>query len=289
MNVKRGVIFLSLSLVGCSGAQLTYNTIDVSTTVQDLYIKQALNNLSNIIDEPWGLPSQMDIQTGTITTANGVTPSVTFPFTGTIGHTFNSVGNIVSTSSRTASIAGSGASISGTQTWQQNWNVLPLSDANTLRNLRALYRYAVYNSDIRSEYLVPRVIDGTTLKPDFYPQCVLCTAKKLINSRLHGGWVYWTADGDLDRSHLPPPGVPTVDLGHYGTHELFMKREDYLNGYLSEFVLFILPSAEPTTGGEAGGGKSGTTTANGRVSGAPNRPNFGFPAAPVPPISNGGS
>ena len=284
---------LIVALSGCSGAQLTYNTVDVSKTVQTLYLKQVLNNLSQTIDEPYAVPSQMDIQTGTVTTANGFTPSVTFPlttgFTQVVNNTLNLTG---STLNKTSAMAGSGATLSGTQTWQQNWNVLPLSDANTLRNLRALYRYVVYDADIKSEYLVPRIEKNGKLSADpymlAYPQCVLCTDKKMVNNRLKSGWLYWTSDPEIvDNARLPPPDAEVVDLGHYGNHELFMTKEDYIRGYLSDFILFVLPNAEPsdTGGGGGGGGKSSTGP---RVGGAPGRPNYGFPPAPIPPISSPG-
>jgi hypothetical protein len=278
----RATVLSAFFLASCSGAQLTYNTVEVATTVQDLYVRQALSNLSRTIDEPSALPSQMDIQTGTITTSNNFTPSATFPLASALtqASTLSPLG-LVTSASRSTTLAGAGGSISGGQTWQQNWNVLPLSDANTLRNLRALYRFAVYKSDVQTEYKVPRVVKGDKLMPDFYftqyPQCILCTDKKLINPKLRGGWLYWTSSNGVP-AHMPPEGTPTIDLGRYGNHELYMTADDYLNGYLSEFVLFLLPNAEPGAQGAAG--------ANGRVSGAPNRPNFGFPPAPVPPIAN---
>jgi hypothetical protein len=276
----------SLMLSACSGAQLTANTIDVSTTVQNIYQRQALNNLSRTIDEPFALPSQMDIQTGTITTSNAVTPSLNGPFTQGFTQTLASAAT--STRTHASSLSGGTASLQGSQTWQQNWNVLPLSDANTLRNLRALYRYPIYTTDLREEYLVPRSNQNGKLTADpymlQYPQCVLCTEQRTVNNKLKSGWLYWTADAGTNASSKPPPqdkGI--VDLGHFGNHELYITQDDFERGYLADFILFLLPNAEPSGGGGGGGGAPGGA-GGARTPNSPSRPNYGFPQQPVPPI-----
>ena len=283
---RPAALYVPLVLAGCSGTQLTYNTVDLAKTVQDLYTKQALNNLSETIDEPFATPSQMDIQTGTITTGNGVTPSVTFPLSSTAAQTIGAAGVLTGGNRSTA---GAGATLSGTQTWQQNWNVLPLSDANTLRNLRALYRYAIFGSDLKSEYFIPRIEKNDKLVDDpyfmQYPQCVLCTNKRAVNPHLHANWLYWTAGGQGLSERSPPKDAPVVDLGQFRSHELYMLRSDFEAGYLSDFVLFLLPNAEPISqGGSAG---SSSPTPGRRTPNSPGRPNYGFPPQPVAPISAG--
>lgn len=271
-------------VAACSGTQLTSNTIDLSMTVQTLYEKQALNNFARTIDEPYAIPSQMDIQTGTITTSNSFTPSLNGPFTRGFSETLASA--VAATRTHGATVAGGTASLQGSQTWQQNWNVLPLSDANTLRNLRALYRYVVYNTDLRQEFLIPRTNKNGKFVTDpymiQYPQCVLCTSSEQVNPRLRNGWLYWTNDpGAGSSNNAPPSEVPTVDLGHFGNHELYMTQADYVRGYLADFILFLLPNAEPSGGG---GGAGGGGSVGPRAPNTPSRPNYGFPAQPVSPI-----
>lgn len=102
-----------------------------------------------------------------------------------------------------------------------------------------------------------------------------------INNRLHKGWLYWTTDsgalaageparGPRPVSHYPDPRCNAPDeckahsLGHYGNHELLMTEADYRRGVLGDFLLFLLPQADPrppaapTSGGSQGGGGGGS-------------------------------
>ena len=274
-------------LSGCSLQQLSTNTEDVSITVFPLYSRQILDNLSTFIDEPYAVPSQSDIQTGTILTSNSITPSLTFPITSTFGRTLTSAAAFTKADARTTN--GAGGTLSGSEGWQQNWNITPLTDANTLRNLRALYRFVIYSADLRSEYHVPRLESGSQLIEDSYdltePQCILCTSGHLINRRLKSGWLYWTNEaGAVSGENPPPANVPVTDLGVHGSHHLYMTRDDFDRGYLSNFVLFTMPNAEPAQVAGGGGSKANTPgTVSGRVPPAPNRGNAAPPPVPPPP------
>lgn len=275
-------------LAGCSLQQLTANTADVSVTVLPLYSQQVLDNLSTFIDEPFAVPSQSDIQSGTILTSNTVTPNITVPISSTFARTVTSA--VALTTAQTKTTAGAGGTLSASQGWQQSWNVTPLTDANTLRNLQALYRFVVYSSDLRTEYHVPRLEDGTNLVDDPYdlkePQCVLCTPAHIINRRLVPGWLYWTNEAGTNSNENPPPANTVItDLGVYGHHHLYMTRDAFTKGYLSNFLLFILPNAEPAqlAGGGNGGKPNAPGTVLGRVPAPPNRGN-GAPFPPSPPV-----
>src|SRR5205085_12643576 len=127
-------------------------------------------------------------------------------------------------------IAGSGFSVGASDSWQQNWNVAPVSDANTLRNLRALYRYVVYGT--LQGYHTPRVLAKGELVPNNYyrkmPHFVKCGPDEHINEKLQPGWLYWTNDiGVPGPERLPPPGAAMVTLGHFGNHTLFMRQDHF--------------------------------------------------------------
>jgi hypothetical protein len=242
----------ALIISGCASTQLNYNTLDIASTVESVYTRQILANLSKFIDEPEAVPSQVDLSAGVIQTTNSVTPAVTTPFSRAI--TRNGADMVTS-----AVTAGTSATVTAADSWQQNWTVSPISDANTLRNFRALYRYAVYGSNIRHEYHVPRLAKDGMYPPDpymlKYPHCVLCTKEQIPNPKLHhGAWLFWTNyPGALAPEKLPPAGAPVVDLGHYGNHELLMLASDFQRGYLSDFTLFLLPNAAPTDSAKKGG------------------------------------
>jgi hypothetical protein len=267
-------------LLGCASGQLNYNTLDIANSVESLYTRQALDNLSKYIDGPNAIPSQMDVLQGTVQTSASVTPSFTFPLSQSITNTGTRTGAAL-TSTNTGVLAGAAATLGGSDTWQQNWNIVPLSDANTLRNLRALYRYVVYPdvSLLKSEYTVARMAEGKKFVDDPYaisePQCVLCTPKHKVNPRLRAGWLYWTP------GRPPPPDTSIVDLGIHGRHQLFMTAQDYFNGYLSDFVLFLMPVAPLTAAGTPP--KPGTVTPGGRAATTPGR----GPYINRPPIQPG--
>jgi hypothetical protein len=62
------LVFLS----GCASTQLNYNTLDVARSVESIYTRQALANLSKYIDEPNAIPSQLDLLQGTVQTSNSI-------------------------------------------------------------------------------------------------------------------------------------------------------------------------------------------------------------------------
>lgn len=252
----RGVtlsILCAIAVAGCASTQLNYNTLDIASSVSSLYTKQVLSNLSKYIDEPEGLPAQVDIAAGTVQTSNSVSPSITGPVSKSF--TFGAAGLVTG-----SAVAGAGMTGTFTDSWQQNWNVSPITDANTLRNLRAIYRYAVYQTNLEKEYLVPRASIGGKLVQNPYlsslPQCVLCGPGRAKNPRLHGGWLYWSGADWGGRQNPPPPDVPVVSLGSFRNHELFMLKADFDRGYLADFTLFVMPVSEPNLSGGAGGGST---------------------------------
>jgi hypothetical protein len=272
------IIFVfSSSILGCASAQLNFNSVDLATSFTDLYARQVLTNLSTYIDEPYAVPSQTDITAGTVQTSSTVTPSFTYPLSRS-----TTTSGLGATTSRV--IAGSGLSVSAADSWQQNWNILPISDSNILRNLRAIYRHAVFGSDLTQEYHVPKTsVNGKFVEDPYWlqlPQCVVCDQRvkgktiRIVNPLLKPAWLRW--DGGLGfpgRQFTSPSGEAMIDLGHYGNHELSMLRQDFDNGVFANFLLFVLPNAEPAEA-SAKPGASGP-----RAPASPSRPS-GAPAVP---------
>jgi hypothetical protein len=238
---------------GCASAQLNYNTLDIAARVDDLYVNQALANLSKTIDNHYAIPSQIDVAAGTVQTSASVTPSISYPLSKTV--LTSGTGTITS-----ESLAGSGLTVGASDAWQQSWTISPITDGDNLRNLRALYRYVVVE-DAKLEIEYTPADKKASLQQ---PHCVLCTPKYAINRRLHPearGWLYWSSDiGSGVPQRLPPEGLQTVHLGHWGNHELFIAADAYYRGYLHDFVLFVmgttLPSSGPTPAKGGGAGAS---------------------------------
>jgi hypothetical protein len=257
----------STALAGCASSQLNYNTLDISSSLDSLYTKQALTNLSRFIDEPYAIPAQLDISAGTIQTVNTIQPSLSFPLTSQVADGVTRATSV--TLAHTATVAGSGAGLSATNTQQQNWNVTPLSDANTLRNLQALYRHVIYDApfddfEIKMNYQPSRVfVDNKFYLDPFQllqPHCVVCAnspnvglilatrsdiMKLHTNKMLPSHWLFWTSDPGTGIRENMPVDEPLINLGHFGNHELYMSEKAFANGYLTKFAFFILPNSEP--------------------------------------------
>ena len=248
-------VSIPVLLTGCASTQLNYNTVDIAGTIDSVYTRQTLNNLSKFIDYQYATPSQLIISAGTVQTVNTVTPTFTFPFAPSFATTASAVTSAV-TRGTTNTLAGASAGLTATNTSQNNYTVAPLNDENTLRNQTVLYQHAVYGVPLKGNYTVQRIFFNNTFYDDPYqlqlPHCVLCAKKQggfygephpevYTNPNLPAKWLFWTNDP----LEALPPGEDFVDLGHYGNHELYMRRADYSNGVLTKFVLFTLPNTEP--------------------------------------------
>jgi hypothetical protein len=252
-----------LLLSSCASMQLNSNTVELSSTIDDVYTRETLNNISKFIDNKYSIPSQMSIGAGVFQTVNTVNPSLTVPITGQVAKTATNVITGVAsgtgeTQTRVGTLAGAGAGISATNTQQQNYTVAPLNDEIALMNQQALYQHVVWNTNLLVTYTPSRVFVNKQFFYDpfalQYPQCVLCSKNQdqpfdssakqgqnrkdlVVNPRLaKGGWIHWDVSGRDD----------LVDLGHYGNHELFMDTGDFSSGVLTNFVLATLSYSSPT-------------------------------------------
>ena len=151
---------------GCASAQLNYNAVEVASTMDSVYTRETLNNLSKFIDDPNAIPSQMMMVGGTIQTVNTINPSISFPLAAQIAKTTTASPTVLTLASANT-LAGVGGNVSGTNTAQQNYTIAPLNDANTLRNQQALYRHAVFGERLIGNWQPPRIFfqDNSTTTP----------------------------------------------------------------------------------------------------------------------------
>jgi hypothetical protein len=244
---RRAPIIASfILLAGCAGTQLKNNTIDIASTVTAIHTAQVLDNLGRFIDEPYALPSQIDIQSGIIQTSDTITPTVTTPLSRS--STRGAGGALTGLAT-----AGAGFTMTGTDGWLQSWTVTPISDSAALTNIMELYHYIIYGETKTSLGSLSAAI--TSLPP-----------RRIF-------WNGYAANGSVNP---PPAGVDLVDLGNHGNHELYITREDFNEGYLSRLVLLVLPPpaapaaaapSAPTKGAKKGGrtGQSRTPAPRFRV------------------------
>lgn len=220
-------------LLGCASTQLTYNTLDVGGSIESIYRRQTLLNLSKTIDDNWALPSQFEIAAGTVQTSNSVTPNVTFPVSTAVARN----GSAVVTS---LTRAGAGMTVAANDGWQQSWTVAPVTETVQLRQLRAIYRKVLGKDDPEYKRALQK----------FYPHA-------------REGWIYWTSEpGSPVGERLPEDGSPTVDLGQYGNHHLLVKVSDYKAGNIQELILAVM-AVNDSGSTSVAGKKKGTSGGGG--------------------------
>jgi hypothetical protein len=128
---------VALLASGCASTQLNYNTLELGATADKLLAQQVLHNIEKFIDSETAIPAQITVTTGTASTTNSLSPSFTSPLDNAVQTT------IAAARSVQATRPAASASISGSDSWAQNWGYSPITDAYQMRRLRALYRFAV--------------------------------------------------------------------------------------------------------------------------------------------------
>jgi len=143
LSVWRVACAASVLLAGCASAQLNFNTLDLAASSDGLITSQVLFNLGKFRSSPYAIPSQVSIPSGSATTTNSITPTVSAPTGSAVTSTLaNSAAAPVFFASTHSNVTPNG-SVGGSVTdqWSQNWTLTPLEDPDQLRRLRALYRF----------------------------------------------------------------------------------------------------------------------------------------------------
>ncbi|WP_315927509.1 hypothetical protein [Mesorhizobium sp. SP-1A] len=134
-----------LSVIGCASQQLNYNTMDIAKNSDDLLTTQIVHNLSNYITNPIAVPAQINIDSGASTTPYSVNPSVSIPISpaSAVANAFSSAqgGSLSGSVTRTRSAAG--ATLGGSNSWNQSYGFETVTDSERFARLNALYRFAV--------------------------------------------------------------------------------------------------------------------------------------------------
>ena len=255
-TVSVSVILLSFSVAGCASTQLNYNTLEIASTVASLETKQALANISAIIDDPDVVPAQVTIGSGSIGTTNSVTPSIVESLTKS---------NALLGAASATRTAVQSATQAGTNQSTQSWAVAPVNDGDDLARLRALYLFAA-TGDVRALKSYPRHKIFYAIQPlkpanEPYLDPVLEDRRHRVsasNPRLCSDWLYYSGKSWDGRERPVPAGEVAVALGLYGEHELYTTQSARSRQCLSEFILFVQDAVGATASpsGAAGSAKS---------------------------------
>jgi hypothetical protein len=133
----------ALALSGCASWQLNRNTVDLATSSSDLVTNQVLSNLAKFRASAYAIPSQVNIPSGSATTTNSITPTLSIPIGASATTTLANAAAtpLFLTNTRTHVLPNTSLGGSAADQWSQNWTLTPLQDPDQLRRLRALYRF----------------------------------------------------------------------------------------------------------------------------------------------------
>jgi hypothetical protein len=154
-------------LAGCASTQLNYNALDAASTIDYFYIQQVLTNLVKIKEHQYAIPAQVSINTGTVSTTNQLTGSFSTPVSHAVAIT-NQFARIISASPSTTNTTSElvtrqnmGVTAGATNIAAQSFIFWPVySDADQLRRLQYLYRYAAEHitaHELLCRYPVPQL------------------------------------------------------------------------------------------------------------------------------------
>jgi hypothetical protein len=151
-------ITLACAIVsGCqSWRQLNENTLGQGSSVASLLEKLAIQNLVLFHINPHAIPSQVNINGGTVTTVNQASISANDPLNKGVTTA------VAAATTVTTSLASHVASPSVYNQQNQNWTIETVTAPDKLDRLTALYRYVtVPGADLCREYPEVRVAAGT--------------------------------------------------------------------------------------------------------------------------------
>jgi hypothetical protein len=139
-RAMRWLMFMAsgVLLSGCAGQFLNESTLSMSPSIGTVEERQVLENLAKFAANPWAIPGHVELSNGQIQITNQLGVNLKFPYSKVL----NGSGAV------TSKTLGAEADVNPAQTQdQESYNLLPVTDSEDLRRLRALYHYAVCPGD----------------------------------------------------------------------------------------------------------------------------------------------
>ena len=158
--VSAAVFTSAMLLLSCSTTLVTENTLDVSTTTDDLTTRQIIFNLVKAKQNQYALPSQVQIPSGEVSATTSLTPSLSSaPLASMVATTIGSSNaSATITNSTAVTRPAVTAGLSGTASNTDFWNTTFLQDPQQLRRLSYLYQYGasqLSSADLLCFYPIP--------------------------------------------------------------------------------------------------------------------------------------
>jgi hypothetical protein len=119
-------IVLGCSVAGCTSWQLKRNTLAQSETVMDMEYQMVLDNIAMFYQAPNSLPWHLNFSKGIVTINDNVGPGLSY-----------------SAKSMSPSVITGVASASASRSWEGEWDVIPVTGTNQLKELEKIYNSVI--------------------------------------------------------------------------------------------------------------------------------------------------
>jgi hypothetical protein len=108
--------FAAIFLCGCASTIPHDKTLDLASTTDTLLTRQIGYNLSNFLDSEFAFPAQIVVNSGTATTADTLTPTLTAPIAKQVTNTGQLVATAGATTANAAQLDATALSLQGQDT-----------------------------------------------------------------------------------------------------------------------------------------------------------------------------
>jgi len=133
MQLRFGFILVATALGGCAGPILNEYTEYLGPTIGSLEEQQVLRNLARFVNNPWTIPGHVELASGQIQATNMLGVNLKYPYS-----------KVIAPSGAATTTIGNEFDVNPAQTQdQESYTLLPVTDNEDLRRLRAIYHYAI--------------------------------------------------------------------------------------------------------------------------------------------------
>lgn len=145
--MRKNILWLAVTLLvsACASQQLNYNALDIASSSGRLIKEQILLNLSIFKSDPYPpIVSQVSIPSGSVTTTNQASATITPPFgvAATTSLVNSAVAPLFNATTHTTLTPNGTIGLTGSDQWSQNLSINTITESGPQHRLAALYRYA---------------------------------------------------------------------------------------------------------------------------------------------------
>lgn len=250
---KLAALFLATALMACA-TETRMTTVQMASAIGDMQQEQILNSLSVAIDTPSAIPAQMIIKQGTAASSLGLSPTFKNP---------NLKYGLADTlSPKNAPLGLQTFSLSGSDSWEAQFQISPVVDMDELRRIRLLYAVVTHPEDypdrksldlLAFNLLEARNSSNAQSRLSFLELKTLThdllygiseQCRRYINedgSEAHNvldkRWLFWKSGNNWQPEHEALNDKDIVAVGSGGKYQIGVARE--ARSCLNDFIILI--------------------------------------------------